>query len=387
MPPTNTLNGAVAHQPPVRTAPQTAPQQTIVVGYYNNTTHPIEIDIREINRRLYLKPGEWVMDQAGRVVNDPLLDKYVHREALTKASKPGEWRTLVSLVRAGTPVQSPVSTNPVSATMTMMRGPAGNQPYYQPQAAIAPPPGKSFFGCSMEEARRHRLVRPVAVRDGLSVIGEASEKDEGPVPNLLTPGNEMPLLAQSYREGERAVRRAPVAPVTQRPQLQAPPAPTRPLPPPSISQVPQIPSIPPMNTTPTPMVPIVPEVEQPQAGGYVIETEITQQVVPPPPSVPDLGAGGPVDPASFLASIAPVVPEESEEPLPAQAPAPPPVAPLTGAAARLAPPTPAPRPFVCAADGKAFTARKYLVRHVRANFPDREAELTAAYPSSATAKQ
>jgi hypothetical protein len=49
---------------------------THTVGYYNGNKWPIQLVISKLNITLHLQPGEYILDQSRRKINDPFFDAY-----------------------------------------------------------------------------------------------------------------------------------------------------------------------------------------------------------------------------------------------------------------------------------------------------------------------
>jgi hypothetical protein len=99
--------------------------------------------------------------------------------------------------------------------------------------------------------------------------------------------------------------------------------------------------------------------------------------------IPGANEGGTLDLAEHLNKLKaqmdgntePVAP--TPPPVPTAAPIPPKPAAPSKPAVPVAPVKP--DPYVCAADGKSFKRKGYLLNHVKKNFPAREKELMAPY--------
>lgn len=147
---------------------------TNVVGYYNGNRWPIQLVVSKLNITLTLEPGKYVLDRAGRKINDPYFEvfannKQLHRE-LSQTPVP-----IITIPVVNAPPTTVAGGNPVRAVTEWTRDDRGiRQPVLtQPQPAQAQPQpaplpaavvasaSESVTPMSMEEARRRGLVRKV----------------------------------------------------------------------------------------------------------------------------------------------------------------------------------------------------------------------------------
>lgn len=148
---------------------------TNVVGFQNNNGWPLNLQISELNMTLVVQPGAWVLDRAGRRVNDPLLNQYTAKGLLTRAE--GESCPVVNLAENAATGQPGAVAQPITREAPQDRGqhavreatefkvdPATNQsvPSLKPTQNVPIPDASkaSIHGYSIEDAKRLSLVRP-----------------------------------------------------------------------------------------------------------------------------------------------------------------------------------------------------------------------------------
>lgn len=131
----------------------TAPH-TNVVGYYNGNTWPLHISISEANLNFQLGPGQFLLDKAGRKINDPKLDVYAGPKMLSKET--GK-RALPIIPLPSIDVRTVnVSANPVGSKHRDGGGQWVNTPVTPGTASTGA--SKPTQGMTMEEARRRGFI-------------------------------------------------------------------------------------------------------------------------------------------------------------------------------------------------------------------------------------
>ena len=144
--------------------------KTSVIGYFNPNDYPIKLDISAHNMVIMLEPKKYIIDRTGHMVNDPLLDSYVGKGRLSRASDPKQQVDIVFL-RPVNPTPTPgqpgtAYTHAVSqATGFQVRDgrvqPVGMQPTAVAPAQVPPPASYNpVRGMSIEEAKKLKLIRP-----------------------------------------------------------------------------------------------------------------------------------------------------------------------------------------------------------------------------------
>ena len=142
------------------------PTKTNVIGYFNGNDYSMRIDLSEQNLVLNIPPKGYVIDRTGRLVNDPILDRYVGRGKLSRASDPKQ-QTDVILLR---PVND-TSAGPVlhSHSVTQVNGfetKDGRVTAQKPTGDVKPvntPPPQSYNpvkGMTIEQAKALKLIKP-----------------------------------------------------------------------------------------------------------------------------------------------------------------------------------------------------------------------------------
>jgi len=181
-------------------------ENTNVVGYFNPNDYPMQIVIAEHNLTLQLKSKQWVVDRGGRIVNDPILDKYVGKGRLSRASDKAKLVEVVRLQainRQVPPGQVPANyQHPVYQATGFVRDANGQMVAVQatstaPQPTVPPPvsynPVKAM---SVEQARKLHLIRPV--RQVSEDDGVPDTAGIAPIPGDRTP--EIKYAVDTVRE-------------------------------------------------------------------------------------------------------------------------------------------------------------------------------------------
>jgi len=184
-------------------------ETTNVVGYFNPNDYPMQIVVAEHNLTLHLDPKRWVIGRDGGVVNDPILDNYVGKGRLARASDKTKTVPVVRLQainRQAPPGSAPANYHhPVYSAQGFVRD-ANNQMQPVAMQATAPqptvPPPVSYNpvkAMTVEQARKLRLIKPVrqvAEDDGIP------DTAGPPIPGDKTP--EIKYAVDSIREARQA---------------------------------------------------------------------------------------------------------------------------------------------------------------------------------------
>ena len=146
-----------------------ATNKTSVIGYFNPNDYPLLISVSEHNMQIQLEPKKYIVDRTGALVNDPLLNAYVGRGRLSRASDPKQQVDVV-LLRPVNPAPTPgvpatTFTHAVSQATGFQTKNGRVEAIMPPTTAtgVAVPPPASYNpvkSYTMEEAKRLRLVRP-----------------------------------------------------------------------------------------------------------------------------------------------------------------------------------------------------------------------------------
>lgn len=375
-------------------------QKTNVIGYFNPNEYPLQLSLAEHNMVIQLEPKQYVVDRTGRLVNDPVLDRFVGKGRLARASdqKQQVEFTLLRPVNDPSTVAPAPHQHPVSQASRFEtkdgRVTAVNQVNTAPQVATPPPQSYNpVRGMTVEQAKALRLIKPTkpvpedygaeegtgAPKAGQEIptIKYATDSVRGRKPAPLPAELAQPATPQQAAiiQGlERAASVNPedpdllsqVARVAVTETVQAPPQgmpPTTAFPKPQLDEsnvqpppVPQAPptriSAPPIPTNPTPTVitPLPPPPQEEDEGGLVVEDEL--------PSVS--GEAQPEDAPPHDVEVEDRVEE-------ARRPAPP---------AKIGT-IPCPK-----CQGKTFATVGLFLRHVRRFHGNQESELMAPYASA-----
>ena len=221
----------------------TEQQMTLTVGYYNGNRWPIQLVISKLNITLTLEPGMYVLDRAGRKINDPYFEifadrKQLHRELSDKLVP----LIIIPPVTSNTPASA--QTNPVRSVTEWKRDPRGiRQPVLtQPQPAqLAPqalPPAvlasanESVRPMSMEEARALGLVRKIREVPEDYGVNDTTGLPPGGIPKMrysIDPGINKPvaqlpkeMFALPKDDPSRAIRAPLVSSLAQGARVPAP---------------------------------------------------------------------------------------------------------------------------------------------------------------------
>lgn len=146
---------------------------TATVGYFNSNDFPMQLVVSEYNLTINLKPKEWIFDRSSpaRLVTDPVLDRYVGKNKLSRATNPQKESPIVLLTavnaqpQPGQPV--PAYTHSVTSATGFVKDDASGQ--LRPVLAVpsTPVPGVTppvsynpVKGFTIAEARRLKLIKP-----------------------------------------------------------------------------------------------------------------------------------------------------------------------------------------------------------------------------------
>lgn len=132
-----------------------------VIGYFNANSWPVNISISSLGRSFNLSPGGYVVDEAGRKVNDPIFENYVGPMQLSREWSPAPI-TILRVVPTAVVTPS-AGTSPVHEASSFVRDSAGNtRPVLKTPAAsqVSKASSSPVTGMTMDEARRLRFVRP-----------------------------------------------------------------------------------------------------------------------------------------------------------------------------------------------------------------------------------
>jgi hypothetical protein len=364
--------------------------KTNIIGYFNPNDYPLQLSIAEFNMVLQLQPKSYVVDRAGHLVNDPVLNRFVGKGRMARLSDQKQQVEFTMLRPINDAVAAPGVPHSHSVTQAQRfethNGRVTAVPQANPPTAQTPPPVSynPVRGMSIEQAKQLKLVKPTkpvpedfgadestgAPRSGQEIptIRYATDSVRGrraaPLPaELTTPATpqQQAIIAGLERAATMNPEDPNVLSKVARNAVMESIVPPPPLPTP-IASVPQPPPVsrpaaivpPPIPTSPQPteFVPVFPA-PQVSESGMVVEDEIGN----PPDENPPVTE--PVEKIAQRVDAALRVPKppENDE---------------AGGAPRQAVTCP-----MCA--GKAFANVGMLRRHARANHPTHEAQLLAPY--------
>lgn len=331
---------------------------TNVVGYYNGNRWPIQIVASKFNITLTLKPGEYILDRAGRKINDPYFEVFVQNKQLHReVSETGVPSITVPEVVA--PSTQAHQGNPVRAVTQWTRDARGiRQPVLtQPQpvlptptlpAAVVASASESVTPMSMEEARKRGLVRKTRDVPEDYGVNDTTGLPPGNIPKMryaLDPSMNKPatplpreMLALPKDDPNRQTRAQLVSNLAQGVRT----------PPPEEASVSPFANTAVVNAPPN--SPIV-------AGAPITESNLPEAVeeplteaLPQPQEVPEAGQPAVAIPARPVAPpMRPVTPKDQ---------------------------------YVCMACAAPFKFRSQLYNHAKAKHADRLNAIMAAYPET-----
>ena len=140
----------------------TVANSTEIAGYFNPNSWPVQVAISELNLTVTLQPMEFILDRAGRRINDPLLNRFVGPKMLSveKSAQP------VPVLRIPTvPLPKPdPHRHSVRQGVKNEKGkwqPAAPRPVDEPALPVVttqPSSLASIKGMSIEEAKRRGYI-------------------------------------------------------------------------------------------------------------------------------------------------------------------------------------------------------------------------------------
>jgi hypothetical protein len=373
---------------------------TNTVGFKNPHTHPVYFEINELNIKVELPPGKFIIDTQGNLLNDPVFDAYCHQNGLCKVTSdaPVPLRLVPAAAKAGNRPNSAVTQaqafvrNPTTGTV---------QPVYNQQQITEPPPVNKIpiLGMSVENARQLGLIgKPRLVPEDYGADESTGAPERGKrLPDIKISIESQPRVRTAAplrpEQMESSLQDLPPAEIARRAALQntitqahavSPeqfdPARIRPLPAQApvalratdepigiigASQIVPAQIQPIAETAPAPAprraAPVAP---RPVSAKRASPKRARTVVIEDPPSAPA--------PAQVIQQI-----EEQTEKVQSEAPAD-----EAQEQATEVETTPAEQEgrYVCAADGKPFKFRSELKRHIDRNFPQMAEQLMAPYP-------
>lgn len=215
---------------------------TNVVGYYNGNRWPIQIVVSKLNLTLTLEPGKYILDRAGRKINDPYFEGFADRKQLHRELSDNPV-PLISIPVVTPNAPQSAQSNPVRAVTEWRRDERGirqpvlTQPQPQPvqeslPAAVAASTNESVRPMSMEEARRRGLVRKVREVPEDYGVNDTTGLPPGGIPKMrysIDPGVNKPapplpkeMLALPKDDPNRATRAPLVSSLAQGVRVPAP---------------------------------------------------------------------------------------------------------------------------------------------------------------------
>jgi hypothetical protein len=296
---------------------------TKTVGYFNPNRWPVIVNISAVNLNVTISPKGYVVDRSGKKINDPLLEKFVGPDMLARETS----KTEVPFVL-----------------------------FPRPEAIVS---GAHHTGIASSSE---------VVKDSRGIVQDSSFDGVHSRYTGVPTGVTAPSHAVATYSVEEAVKRKIFRPVII----------------PDDSNAPKETDGQPVRGDNLPPVMIArdasPSEARKLAEAGTIRVEAPVEVKKDQPVIQEEaaheeaeGADGPsLDVGAHLKQLQ----QQLDAP---EAPAPVP-APTTAAPA---PKSGRPDKFVCAADGRSFKKKGYLLNHVKKHFPDKEKELMAPYADEA----
>jgi hypothetical protein len=376
---------------------------TNTVGFKNPHTHSVYIEISDLNIKVELPPGKFIMDMQGNLLNDPVFEAYCHQKGLSRVTsdQPVPLRLVPRMAKA---INRPTSAVTEASSFVRNQATGTVQPVYKPAQQAEPPPMNKnpIVGMSVEKARKLGLIgKPRLVPEdyGADETTGAPERGkklpdikisiESP-PRIRTAAPLRPELLESSEEdlppaeiARRSQLQSSMAQAAAVPHEQFDPARIRPL----VNRAPV-----PLKATDEPvgivgatqMTPVHPQPEQeeelepaPEPVKAAPRPISTKRPVAPAPPAPKRTRTVVIEeqPAQEPAQAVERIEAQAEETT-VEAPAT--IQPLDEAGS--GPISEQEGQFVCAADGKPFKFRSELDRYVRRKFPHMAEQLMQPYP-------
>lgn len=146
-------------------------QNTNVIGYFNPNEYPLQLSLAEHNMVIQLEPKQYIIDRTGRMVNDPVLDRFVGKGRLARATDQKQ-RVEITFLR---PVSESESSRPPdghrhSVSQASRFDVKDGQvvavnPVSAEQQTAAPRPSSynPVRGMTVEQAAKLRLIKPTRI--------------------------------------------------------------------------------------------------------------------------------------------------------------------------------------------------------------------------------
>src|SRR5512137_823000 len=140
--------------------------KTNVIGYFNPNEYPLQLSLAEFNMVLQLPAKAYVVDRTGRLVNDPVLDRFVGKGKLARASDQKQQVEITLLRPVNDPSPVPAAhQHSVSQAQRFDtkdgRVVAVNPVNTAPQPATPPPQSYNpVKGMTIEQAKKLHLIKP-----------------------------------------------------------------------------------------------------------------------------------------------------------------------------------------------------------------------------------
>jgi len=335
---------------------------TNISGYFNSNPWPLILWISELNLQISVSaapPNQFVMDERGNRINDPILEQYCGQKMLQREVSPTPVPLLQfkrNVLVAGNERKSPVSSatgfvkDGQGRTVAIPEAPS-------PSPAIPLVSTNPVKGMSLEAARKAGLIRPTKI-----IPEDFGAAETAGTPS---PGQAIPSIEYAEDLGPRAAKAArhqvvPPVEVTSDPAKRA-----------VIESLSQGAGYDPDSPDLAAIV-----ARRTRAGIPSTPHDVSRRAVtsapPSPPFALDEALPEPVfEPIGQLPiTLVPVAPPPPLPPPPPQTPVPPPAPP----ARRLL--------YVCGEDDRRFASREELLIYVSENYPDKAAELMEPYPAT-----
>lgn len=294
---------------------------TKIVGYFNPNRWPVIVSISAVNLTLTVPPKGYVLDQNRKKVNDPLLEKFVGADMLARETSKTE--VPFNLFVRPQPIVTGAHHNGVSSSADVVKDSRG-----------------IVQDTSFDNVQSRHTNVPANVTAPSHAVAtysvEEAVKRKIFRPVIIPDDSKAPQETDGKSSPVRGDHLPPVMIARD-----ATPAEAR-----RMEESGEIRAEKPVEVKPD-QKPVADGEEHDQAEGV---------------DAPTLDVG------AHLKSLSAQLDEVPTAPPVAAAPAP------------VAPPKPVrPDMYVCAADGRSFKKKGYLLNHVRKHFPEKEAELMAPY--------
>jgi hypothetical protein len=161
-------------------------ETTKVKGYFNGNNFPIELNISRFNTKKLIQPGGFVTDEAGRMINDPVLDSYCRSgPGLSRQMSQVPVEVIHFIQRDVTATQFPIRTGKIQRSKDGM--PTAVITDNLPNSQKTGISSNSVTGMSCAEAEKRGLIRQVKMKDDVIHPVQPRPRQMAPVSTSSVP--------------------------------------------------------------------------------------------------------------------------------------------------------------------------------------------------------